>query len=426
MLVKFVDDFPVFDPPAFRDVKERMAEVAVEARKHPQTGPKTEEGKDRSKRNSTRHGLAGKGVVLPENVQVEADAMIAELTAKYRPVEPEDFRLIRDCAVGYARQYEAITQQTLLLTHRSEAAATDWSSHVLVEVEEVAAKLRRNPGLAVAQLRKSTPGTLWLIRQWKLLDRSLTDHGDWTAEEQELAQDLCGLLPRLRGNDPLRIQRGTLDGRKALVRKKIRGLRSLLGEGRSSLEQLERMMVIEGFIPLAGTEYRRLKRYEREARNLCQRALQALEARRLERQAQEQEQAERPASKDPFPPAMHLPQVAAPRPPRPLLTCDDVIQAITGPNPPARLMERLEKEHEEEERRRKERAAASAPRPQAESAKAPEPSKVPHAPEGAPPAAPIVEDGPRKKAPRDHELDAEALKRREQRRLKRKSRKQRR
>lgn len=431
MTVLDVDDMIVMEPFAFREVVDRLTETPLEDRRHPQTGPRTDDGKDRSKRNSTRHGLTGKGDVLTPEIQDEADAMIARLNVKYQPQDETDHQLIRDAAVGYARQYEAIHQQTLLLTSRSQEALYNWGSKIECDVEEIAARLKKNPGLTVAQLRRTDNGARWLIEQWKHLYKSLTREGDWTPREQELAQDLAGLLPSLRDRDPLNAQRGTLEQRKTLVRKKVRELRGLIGGGRELLGQLDRAMVIEGFIPAAGTEYRRLKRYEREARNFSDRAILALEARRLARQEDQEKAKDGNAAgtiADPTP--------RFPRPPKPIITSIDVAKAANQPNPPPKLMQWLEKSYSLDSDRILEpndllpatvTPRAAAPKPVATPTDAPEKTTTwTGHPAHETPAPTIVPTQANRKAPRDHELDADALHRREQRRQKRKARKNRR
>ena len=49
------------------------------------SGPKTVEGKERSRANALKHGMTGDGVVLLEEHQVEVAKLAAELEAEMRP-----------------------------------------------------------------------------------------------------------------------------------------------------------------------------------------------------------------------------------------------------------------------------------------------------------------------------------------------------
>jgi len=49
------------------------------------TGPKTEAGKERSRRNSLRHGLTGAGIVLPTENLAAIEARFDEFEADLKP-----------------------------------------------------------------------------------------------------------------------------------------------------------------------------------------------------------------------------------------------------------------------------------------------------------------------------------------------------
>ena len=62
------------------------------------TGPQTPEGKARSARNATRHGLLAREAVLPEEDIEAYRGLVAELEEHFRPADPLEKFLVRDIA----------------------------------------------------------------------------------------------------------------------------------------------------------------------------------------------------------------------------------------------------------------------------------------------------------------------------------------
>src|SRR4051794_34764774 len=58
------------------------------------TGPKTEEGKAISRRNALTHGLAGAGVVLPDEEEQAATDRAAEWNSSLKPMDPYEVWLV--------------------------------------------------------------------------------------------------------------------------------------------------------------------------------------------------------------------------------------------------------------------------------------------------------------------------------------------
>ena len=66
------------------------------------TGPRTQEGKDRSKMNATTHGCRAETLVLPEEDPVELEARRAAWTASLGPCNELEKHAV-DQAVNYSR-----------------------------------------------------------------------------------------------------------------------------------------------------------------------------------------------------------------------------------------------------------------------------------------------------------------------------------
>ena len=63
------------------------------------TGPKTIQGKEASKRNAVKHGLAGKGEAVPDEIAEEMDARAGQWMAVMKPGEGVEAWLV-DRAAG--------------------------------------------------------------------------------------------------------------------------------------------------------------------------------------------------------------------------------------------------------------------------------------------------------------------------------------
>ncbi len=76
------------------------------------TGPRTPEGKENSKRNSFKHGLYAKNLVIPGEDPAELDRLRARLRAEHQPGNETESILVNEIAENFwrlrrMREYEA-------------------------------------------------------------------------------------------------------------------------------------------------------------------------------------------------------------------------------------------------------------------------------------------------------------------------------
>ncbi|HEX3683334.1 MAG TPA: hypothetical protein VHU83_12430 [Bryobacteraceae bacterium] len=80
------------------------AQVAAnQANSQKSTGPASPEGKARSSRNSFKHGLYSKDLVLPNEDPAELDRLRASLRAEHQPVNTTEDMLVNDLAENFWR-----------------------------------------------------------------------------------------------------------------------------------------------------------------------------------------------------------------------------------------------------------------------------------------------------------------------------------
>src|SRR5579884_633183 len=80
------------------------------------TGPKSEEGKSRSSRNSFKHGLYSKQLVLPGEEPAALDALKADLRAEHQPANETEEILVNELAEQYWRLRRARRLEADLLS----------------------------------------------------------------------------------------------------------------------------------------------------------------------------------------------------------------------------------------------------------------------------------------------------------------------
>src|SRR3954451_2964328 len=67
------------------------------------TGPKTDEGKLQSRRNALKHGLAGKGVVLPEEMTAAVQERMEQWHSSIKPFDPVETFLFEELCLESVR-----------------------------------------------------------------------------------------------------------------------------------------------------------------------------------------------------------------------------------------------------------------------------------------------------------------------------------
>jgi len=95
----------------------------IEANRHNalrSTGPKTENGKQRSRRNALRHGFTADTVIEPLESRNEYRAFEAAILTEYLPQSPVEQELVRRLASLFWRLRRATSIETGLLRMQSE------------------------------------------------------------------------------------------------------------------------------------------------------------------------------------------------------------------------------------------------------------------------------------------------------------------
>ena len=141
-------------------------------------GPQTAAGRDQSRRNAMKDGLAAE-VIFPEDLQAVIDQHIQLFTWHFRPISTFERLLVK--RMGIAQGKLDLCEKLLLIDQerRRDRAATCWDRDREEEVDALAGKLGRVPSRVARGLERTKHGVVWLLAQWAALAACLRKKGDW-------------------------------------------------------------------------------------------------------------------------------------------------------------------------------------------------------------------------------------------------------
>jgi hypothetical protein len=185
------------------------------------TGPRTVEGKERSRRNSLVHGLSGGDVVRPEAETAAVAVRATEWSSSLLPVNAFEVGLVETIAAESLRIERCRVEERLARDFRARRAQHCWGDERKASIACLARAIKRKPAETAMALATSSPGCDWLIARWRMLGQALDITGQWTEAQDTLALDLLGIdadlrdqvtpIDSLEGVDPLEHCRRLVD-----------------------------------------------------------------------------------------------------------------------------------------------------------------------------------------------------------------------
>jgi hypothetical protein len=157
-------------------------------------GPKTPEGKERSRRNGLKHGMTGAGIVLADEDLTEVDRRNDELQAELDPQSALGKIMVRQMAMLSVRMERSGTQETVAIALRVRHAPDDFDQARLDEADRLLDLLGEEPRVQLRKLRTSPEGVERLILAWEELRGDLTrdPQPTWTSWHRDRAENLTG------------------------------------------------------------------------------------------------------------------------------------------------------------------------------------------------------------------------------------------
>ena len=161
------------------------------------SGPRTPQGKIRSRANSYKHGLTGEGIVLPTEEAAEVDLLIGEFEADMKPKTAMARKLVARLALLTLRLERSAKQEAKAISLKMRRASAEFSDARLAEVENLYSWIGAEPATNARRLRATPEGIDRLIASMEGLLGELghSDGAIWGWQQCEHLHHLMGLRP---------------------------------------------------------------------------------------------------------------------------------------------------------------------------------------------------------------------------------------
>ena len=158
-------------------------------------GPKTVEGKHRSRANALKHGMRADVLALPNEDPAALAARTQAWNEYYQPQSPAAQHLLNECVRATVLADRCHTHHHAMLARQVREAADRWDAEQDLHLERLRALLPEDPAAAARRLKLCAAGCRWLIRRWEDLLGTLLRRGAWSGPDRDEAIRLLGLRP---------------------------------------------------------------------------------------------------------------------------------------------------------------------------------------------------------------------------------------
>jgi hypothetical protein len=231
------------------------------------TGPKTAEGKAKSRANALKHGLCASVVVAEDLALVERRSR--EFFDTLKPQNEVHVWMVDQAALCSIKIDRAQRIERRVRDKISLRAELTWDDDRRFEVEVTARSLAKDPSATVVALRRTIHGCEWMISRWAMLAHAAdTQPTGWTVDQTKLAFDLLatpatfreGRKPGVLIDDEGRVLEAA-DDPAIVARRQIASLKAAR-DIVADLDESERALAASDLTNEGDPELRRLRRYE--------------------------------------------------------------------------------------------------------------------------------------------------------------------
>jgi hypothetical protein len=140
-------------------------------------GPKTPEGKSKSRRNGLKHGLTGAGVVIADEDVEAVQDRIEAFEADLKPANDVARFLANRAALLSVRLDRSAREEAARINREMLLAAGVEEDQRAEQFERLLGSLGDHPVESVRKLRRSEEGIDWLLEWWREARHSLREEG---------------------------------------------------------------------------------------------------------------------------------------------------------------------------------------------------------------------------------------------------------
>ena len=138
------------------------------------TGPKSPEGKQRSRLNGLKHGMTGQGIVIPESDLAQVESRNAALQKELAPQSALGVILVGQMAMLSVRMERGARQEFAAIASRVRHATDDFYAERVLRAEELLKGIGEDPRKIRRQLLKSPQGIELMLEACQDLRADLT------------------------------------------------------------------------------------------------------------------------------------------------------------------------------------------------------------------------------------------------------------
>jgi hypothetical protein len=247
------------------------------------TGPKTEAGKLVSRLNSLTHGMRSEHGLTPPHLTEAVAKHHQMLIDAYHPETDNQRWLLGQVADAAARLDYCQFMIRAQIDDMADRADLCWDEDRTRAVEEIAARLRKDPSRTASRLRETSQGCRWILARWDALSVPLAENVGWDEDQCNLAATLMGIGPDLRAAYPTLNPSANPDGQATILCEHAESIHTLMTEALEPLDAKERELTRLGFPLRPSKELLRFERYESKLRKVYNDAMQAFRQSRAER-----------------------------------------------------------------------------------------------------------------------------------------------